>query len=192
MQNTIKHSTLSGVCMLKFPNCISFWMPLVLVQYHIRNTCVQKQVNFLWVKITLTHQRCNNSKSLICLGILLRKLEKQPQIDLWVKRSRVNLPATCWLHFILQTIFTLLNYRYFRLCKKKMNDDDWKTLKTSKDKKVVGQVQYRMLPDRVLCLPSCVNCGRIGVPCMWSVMKVWWTFYVLEYSHSIASIYEHR
>ena len=48
--------------------------------------------------------QCSISKSLQRLGFLLRiqKIngERKPNIDLWVKRSKVNLPATLWLLFV--------------------------------------------------------------------------------------------
>ena len=86
---------------------------LVLVHYHKRNTSIKKQVNILKVKVTMTQQRSifASAASLIfacIIGILLTihkiNRKRKPNIDLWVKRSKVNLPATLWLHFISDRI----------------------------------------------------------------------------------------
>ena len=91
--------------------------------------------------------------------------------------------------YFWQNIFTPLNHRCIQSCKK-MTDDDWKTSRTSKDKKGIGKGQKRMLSDRALCLCHFfVNSASISAPYMHFVIKVWWTFYVLEYSLSIASIF---
>ena len=79
-------------------------------------------------------------------------LEKEAKY--WSLSQRVKGQPSCNPLVVLyfwRNIFTPLNHRCIQL-QKKMVDDDWKTPRTSKDKKVIGQGQYRMLSDRALCL----------------------------------------
>ena len=52
--------------------------------------------------------QCYSSKSLQCLSFVLHiqtiNGKRKPHNDFWVKRSKVNLPVTFWLHFISNRI----------------------------------------------------------------------------------------
>ena len=52
--------------------------------------------------------QCYSSKSLQCLSFVLYiktiNGKRKPHNDFWVKRSKVNLPVTFWLHFISNII----------------------------------------------------------------------------------------
>ena len=73
-----------------------------------------------------------------------------------------------------------------------MTDDDWKTPKTSKDKKnQLVKVTYGCFPIELCVVAIFVNSESISAPYMQFVIKVWWTFYFLEYSLFIASIILH-
>ena len=145
----------------------SIWLYniLELVHYHKRNTPTQKRVNifegqghFDWKTEHLW--KCSISESLQWLGFLLIKKKEEfwlspmtkalhlapiqkingkwkPNIDLWVKRLKVNFPTTL---FSWQNIFMPFNHTCIQL-RKQMTDDDCKTPRKSKDKKVIGQAQ---------------------------------------------------
>ena len=59
--------------------------------------------------------QCSISEFFIWFGFLLqiRKIigKRKPNIDLWVKRSKVNLPATFWLHFLSDRISFLFAFK---------------------------------------------------------------------------------
>ena len=89
-----------------------------------------------------------------------------------------------------QNIFTPLNHICIHLCKQ-VKDDDSKTPRTSKDKKILVKVNNGCFPNELCVFVIFVNSASIRAPYMQLVIKVWWTFYVLEYSLSIASIILH-
>ena len=82
------------------------------------------------------------------------KDKRRKEAKYWYLSQKVKGQPSCnslvALYF-WQNIFTPLNHKCIQLCKK-MKDDDWKTSRTSKDKKVIGKGQLRMLSDRALCL----------------------------------------
>ena len=69
-----------------------------------------------------------------------------------------------------------------------MKDDDWKTARTSNDKKLLVKVSNGRFPIELCVYVIFVNTASICAPYMQNVIKVQWTFYVLEYSLSITSI----
>ena len=122
------------------------------------------------------------------------KDKREKEVKYWSVCQKVKGQPSC--HFLValyfwQNIFTPFNHRYIQLCIH-MNDDYWKTLKTSKDKKAIDQGQYRMLSDRALCLCHFFGISAsISAPYTQFAIKVRWTFYGLEYSLCIAWIILH-
>ena len=180
------YSVIQSVCLYNI---------LVLVHYHKRNTSIQKRVNWLKVKVTITQKQsfcqCSISKSLQWLGFLLniQKIngERKPNIDIWVKRSKVNLPATLWLLFISDRISLRPQITVASNFVKR-----WRMIgklpEHQRTKRLLVKVSNGCFPIELCVLDMFVNSASIGVPYMQFVIEVWWTFYVLEYSLSIASI----
>ena len=139
--------------------------------------------------------QCYSSESLQCLSFVLHiqtiNGKKKPHNDFWVKRSKVNLPATFWLHFISNRIS-------LRLLITDTSDfvKIWRMMigrhsKHQMIKRLLVKVSNACFLI-VLCVYAIlVNCASISVPYMRFVAKVWWTFYVLEYSLSSTSIILH-
>ena len=68
------------------------------------------------------------------------------------KGQKVNLPPTYWLHFISDRKSLLLLITDTSNFVKNMTDDDWKTFRTSKDKKFIFKVSNACFP-----IELCVN-----------------------------------
>ena len=130
--------------------------------------------------------QCYSSKSLQWLSFLLHiqtiNGKRKPHNDFWVKRSKVNLPMTFWLHCISNRISLRLLitdiYNFVKI---------WRMM--------IGRHSEHQMMKRllvkfsnacfliVLCVYAIlVNCDSISAPYMRFVTKVWLTFYVLEYS----------
>ena len=137
--------------------------------------------------------QCDSSKSLQCLSFVLhiqtifnrtRKLHD----EFWVKRSKVNLPVTFWLHFIsnkisLRLLFTdTSNFvKIWRMMIGRHSEHQM-------IKRLLVKVSNACFLI-VLCVYAIlVNCDSISAPYMRFVTTVWWTFSVLEYCLSITSI----
>ena len=58
-------------------------------------------------------------------------------------------------------------------------------------KKILVKVSNGCFPIELCVLVIFVNSASISAPSMQFIVKVWWTFYILEYSLSIASIILH-
>ena len=106
----------------KCSNCSviqSVWLYniLVLVHYHKKEyfhtktgQCFEGQGHY---DSKMEHFcQCSISESLQWLGFLLhiQKIngERKPNFDIWVQGSKVNFPATLWLHFLSDRISLLL------------------------------------------------------------------------------------
>ena len=64
----------------------------------------------------------------------------------------------------------------------------WKHPEHQKTKKLLVKVNNGCFPIGLLVIVIFVNSASIRAPYMQFIIKVWWTFYVLEYSLSVASI----
>ena len=119
--------------------------------------------------------------------------KRKPHNDFWVKRSRskVNLPVTFWLHLISYRIFLRLlitdTSKFVKIWRMMIG----RHAKHEMMKRLLVNVSNACFLI-VLCVYAIlVNCDSISAPYMRFVTKVWWTFYVLEYSLSITSIILH-
>ena len=82
------------------------------------------------------------------------KDRQEKEAKYWSLSQKVKGQPSCNSLVVLyfwQNIFTPLNHRCIQLCKQ-MKDDNWKTPKTSKYKKLICQGHLRMLSDRALYL----------------------------------------
>ena len=108
----------------------------------------------------------------------------------WVKRSKVNLPAALWLHFIYGIIFLRL------LITDASNFvQRWRMVILEDTQNIKGQKVYwwrsvlsGCFPKELLSLQFLVTCASFSGSYIRFVNRVWWTFYVLEYSVSMTSI----
>ena len=130
-----------------------------------------------------------------CLGFLLhiRKIngKRKPHNDIWVKRSKVKLPPTYWLHFISDR-------KSLRLLITDTSDfvKIWRVMigrhsEHQRTKSLLSRLVTHAFRLSVMSIPFLVNCESISAQYMRFVIKVRWTFYVLEYSLSITSIILH-
>ena len=81
--------------------------------------------------------------AMIRLLTLYSKDKREKEAKYWSLCQKVKGQPSCnslVAHYFWKNIFTHLNCRCNQLCKQ-MTDDDWKTPRTSKDKKVIGQGQ---------------------------------------------------
>ena len=127
-----------------------------------------------------------------CVGFLLhiQKIngKRKPHNDFWVKRSKVNLPPTYWLHFIsdrksLHLLITdTSNFVkiYWMMTERHSEHQRTKSIFS-------GSVTHAFRLN-VVSIPFLVNCASISAPYMRFVIKARWTFYVLKYSLAITSI----
>ena len=121
------------------------------------------------------------------------KDKRRKEAKYWYSSQKVKGQPSCnslvALYF-WQNIFTPLNHICIQLCKK-MKADDWNTPRTSKDKRLLEKVSNGCFPIELCVFVIFVNSASISAPYMQFVIKVWWTFYALEYSLFIASIILH-
>ena len=71
------------------------------------------------------------------------KDKQEKEAKYWLLSQKVKGKPSCNFLVALyfwQNIFMPVNHRFIQICKQ-MKDDDWKTPRTSKDKKVIGQGQ---------------------------------------------------
>ena len=151
------------------------------MNYHKRNTSIQKRVNILKVKVTMTQNRsifaCAVSPDFTIIrfftsyskdkreretkyGSLSQKGEGQPCCN-----SLVAL--YCWWN-----IFTPLNHRCIQL-RKQMKDDDWETPRTWKDKNLLVKVGNGCFPiELCVFVIFFVNSASISAPYMQLISKV--------------------
>ena len=139
--------------------------------------------------------QCSISKSLQWLGFLLYiqtiNGKRKPNIDLWVKRSKVNLPSTLWLHFIFNRISLRLSITDASSFVNRWLMMIGKHPEHIRTKRLSVKVSNWCFPKELCVLVIFVNSASISVPYMQYVIKVWCTFYVFEYSLSMASIILH-
>ena len=130
-----------------------------------------------------------------CLGFLLHiqkvNVKRKPHNDFGVKRSKVNLPPTYWLYFISDR-------KSLRLLITDTSDfvKIWRTMigrhtEHQRTKSIFSRPVTHAFSLSVVSIPFLVNCAGISAPYMRFVIKVRWTFYILEYSLSITSISLH-
>ena len=139
--------------------------------------------------------QCYSSESMHCLGFLLhiRKIngKRKPYNDFWVKRSKVKLPPTYWLHFISDrkslSLFITDTSDFVKI---------WRVMierhsEHQRAKSLLSRLVTHDFRLSVVSIPFLVNCASISAQYMRFVIKVRWTFYALEYSLSITSIILH-
>ena len=139
--------------------------------------------------------RWYSSKSIQCLGFLLHiqkiNWERKPYNDFWVKRSKVNLPPTYWLHFIsdrksLRLLITDTS-NFVKIWRMMIGrHSEHQRTKTLLSRSVTHAFRLSVVSIHFLA-----NCASVSAPYMRFIIKVRWTFYVLEYSLSITSIILH-
>ena len=136
-----------------------------------------------------------SSESMQCLGFLLQiqKIngKRKPHNDFGVKRSNVNLPPTYLLHFISDR-------KYLRLLITDTSDfvKIWRMMigrhsEHQRTKSLFSRSLTRVFRYSVVSIQFLMNCASISTLYMRFVIKVRWTFYVLEYSLTITSIILH-
>ena len=91
---------------------------------------------------------------------------------------------------LFQNVFTPLDHRHFRLCKK-WRMMIWRYKEHQRSKRLLVKVSNTCFPIDLSDLPFLVNCANISAPYMRFVIKIWWIFFVLEYFLSIPSIIFH-
>ena len=133
--------------------------------------------------------------SLQCLGFLLHILKIngkwKPYNHLWVKRSKVNLPATFCLHFISDRISLHLLITDTSDFVKIWRMIIGRHSEHQRTKLLLVKVSNACFPIELCVYAILVNCASISAPCMRFIIKVRWTFYVLEYFLSMALIILH-
>ena len=128
-----------------------------------------------------------------CLGFLLhiQKINgnRKPHNVFGVKRSKFNLPPTYWLHFIsdrksLRLLITDTSdfVKIWRMMIGRHPDHQ-------RTKSLFSRSVTHAFRLSVVSIPFLVNYASISAPYIRFVIKVRWTFYVLEYSLSIKSIF---
>ena len=120
------------------------------VNYHKRNTSIQKQVNFFKVKVTMTQNRSIFASAVIIMYLWMIMLltsyskdKREKEAKYWSLSQSVKVQPSCnslvALYF-WRSIFMPLNHICIELWKQ-IKGDDRKTPWTSKDKKIIGQGQ---------------------------------------------------
>ena len=141
--------------------------------------------------------QCSISKPLqwLCFLLHIQKIngERKPNIDLWVKWSKVNLPATLWLLFISDRISLRLLITDASNFVKRWRMMIGKHPEHQRTKKLLVKVTYKCFPIELCAFVIFVNFASISAPYMQFVIKVGWTFYVfpshqLFYMHSTRKV----
>ena len=123
--------------------------------------------------------QCCSSESMQCLGLLLhiQKIngKRKPYNDFGVKRSKVNLPPTYWLHFIserksLRLLIT--DTSYFVTIWRMMI---WRHSEHQRTKSLFSRSVTHAFRLSFVSIPFLVNCASISAPYMRFVIKARWT-----------------
>ena len=172
---------------------------MVLINYHKRNTSIQKRGHCFegqgHYDSKSEHFVSAISESLqwFCFLLHSQKIngKRKPNIDLWVKRSKVNLPANLSLHFISDGISLRLYITDASNFENRWRMMIRKHLEQQRSKRLLVKVGNGCFAIELCVFVILVNSASISLPYMQFVIKVWWTFSVLKYYLSVASIILH-
>ena len=133
--------------------------------------------------------QCYSSKSLQYLGFLLH-IQKIKKATSWFWSQKVNGQPSCdflvtpysWQNIFTPLITDTSDFVKIWMMMIGRHSEHWRT------KRFLVTVINACFPIE-LCVNAffLVICASISTPCMRFVNKVWWTFYMLEFSLSIAS-----
>ena len=115
--------------------------------------------------------------------------KRKLHIELWVKRSKVNLQATFWVHLFFDRIskqILVSSSSYFVYSLRMMKEAIPESFRTNCPWLRSVKVAIR---KRLMTLPILVNCARHGALRLRFVINFWWFFFVLEYSLSIELVF---